>query len=195
VNNYYEKVVASTENILTAAAFRPGLLLGSGFGKFKAGALFFHADHEGLNPQRSAVAVTVRAQLLESGLCAVRTGSRINAQSITVGKSSPVPLAFRPALLASWDVRPNLFGSVLLSVVLGLPLDALAAAPGCMKMLRIFSPIPCPMSSASAFCGRCVAVPVVAPKSEAVRLFHSMFSQLPSTPDVLPNIGNVVSYV
>ena len=124
---------------LTAAAFRPRLLLGSGFGKFKAGALSFHAEHYGLTPQPSAIAAKAMAQLLESYPHIVRSGSRVTARSVTIGKPCLFPLAFRVALLASSKVRRNFSGRVLLSVVLGLPLGALAAAPGCMKMLRIFS--------------------------------------------------------
>ena len=124
---------------LTAAAFRPRLLLGSGFGKAKAGALSFHAEHDGLTMQSAAIAAKVMAQLLESYPCAVRSGSRVTARSATIGKPSPFPLAFRVALLASSKARRNFSGRVLHSVVLGLPLGALAAAPGCMKMLHIFS--------------------------------------------------------
>jgi hypothetical protein len=124
---------------LTAAAFRPRLLLGSGFGKFKAGALSFHAEHYGITLQPPAIAAKAMAQLLESYPHTVRSGSRVTARSATIGKPSLFPLAFRVALLASAEARPNLSSRVLHSVVLGLPLGALAAAPGCMKMLRIFS--------------------------------------------------------
>ena len=124
---------------LTAAAFRPRLLLGSGFGKFKAGALSFHAEHDGLTMQPAAIAANVLTQLLESHPRTVRSGSRVTARSATIGKPSPFHLAFRVALLASSKVRRNFSGRVLHSVVLGLPLGALAAAPGCMKMLRISS--------------------------------------------------------
>jgi hypothetical protein len=124
---------------LTAAAFRPRLLLGSGFGEFKAGALSFHAEHYGITLQPTAIAAKAMAQLLESYPHTVRSGSRVTARSATIGKPSLFPLAFRVALLASSKVRRNFSGRVLHSVVLGLPLGALAAAPGCMKMLRIFS--------------------------------------------------------
>jgi hypothetical protein len=116
-----------------------GYGLGSGFGKFKAGALSFQREHKWVTMQRTAAAVTEVTRLLELYSCAVRSGSRVKAQSITIGKPSPFPLAFRVALLASAEARPNLSSRVLHSVVLGLPLGALAAAPGCMKMLRIFS--------------------------------------------------------
>jgi hypothetical protein len=115
------------------------LLLRSGFGKFKVGALSFHAEHDGLTMQSAPIAAKVMAQLLESYPCAVRPGNRIMARSATIGKPSPFPLAFSEALLASSEARPNLSSRVLHSVVLGMPLGALAAAPGCMKMLRIFS--------------------------------------------------------
>jgi hypothetical protein len=49
-------------------------------------------------------------------------------------------LAFRVAFLASSRVRPNLSGCVSRSGVVVLPLGALAAAPGCIQMLRIFCP-------------------------------------------------------
>jgi hypothetical protein len=124
---------------LTAAVFRPRLLLGSGFGKFKAGALSFHPEHDGLTMQPAATVAKAMAQLLELYSCAVRSGSRVKARSITICKPSPFPLAFRVVLLASAEACPNLSGRVLHSVVLGLPLGALAAAPGCMKMLRISS--------------------------------------------------------
>ncbi len=124
---------------LTAAAFRPRLLLGSGFGKFKAGALSFHAEHDGLTMRPAAIAANVLTQLLESHPRTVRSGRRVTARSAVIGKPSPFPLAFRVALLASSKVRRNFSGRVLHSVVLGLPLGALAAAPGCMKMLCIFS--------------------------------------------------------
>src|SRR3984957_491419 len=124
---------------LTAAAVPLGLRLGSGLVKFKAGALSFQREHECLTMQQTAVAANVLTQLLESYPRSVRSGSRVTARSATIGKPSPSPLAFRVALLASSKVRRNFSGRVLLSVVLGLPLGALAAAPGCMKMLRIFS--------------------------------------------------------
>ncbi len=132
-------LLAALRYTLTAAAFRPGLLLGSGFGKFKARALSFQREHVRLTTQRAAIDVKVMARLLEPCLCIVREFSRVLTRPVTIGKPSPFPLAFRVALLASSDARPNLSGRVLLSVVLGLPLGALAAAPGCMKMLRIFS--------------------------------------------------------
>jgi hypothetical protein len=124
---------------LTAAAFRPPLLLGSGFGKFKAGTLSFQREHGCLTMQRTAVAANVPTQLLESYPRTVPSGSRVMARSIVIRRPSPFPLAFRVALLASSKVRRNFSGRALHSVVLGLPLGALAAAPGCMKMLRIFS--------------------------------------------------------
>src|SRR5580658_6491411 len=111
---------------LTAAAFRPRLLLGSGFGKFKAGALSFHAEHDGLTMQPAAIAANVLTQLLESHPRTVRSGRRVTARSAVIGKPSPFPLAFRVALLASSKVRRNFSGRVLHSVVLGLPLGALA---------------------------------------------------------------------
>jgi hypothetical protein len=47
-------------------------------------------------------------------------------------------LAFRVVFLASSGGRPNLSRCVLRSGVVVLPLGALAAAPGCVQMLRIF---------------------------------------------------------
>ncbi len=47
-------------------------------------------------------------------------------------------LAFRVAFPASSGGRPNLSRRVLPSSVVVLPLGALAAAPGCVQMLRIF---------------------------------------------------------
>ena len=47
-------------------------------------------------------------------------------------------LAFRVVFLASSGGRPNLSGCVLLPGVAVLPVGALAAAPGCVQMLRIF---------------------------------------------------------
>jgi hypothetical protein len=171
---------------LTATAFRPRLLLGSGFGKFKAGALSFHAEHDGLTMQSAAIAAKVMAQLLESYPCAVCPGNRVMARSITIGKPSPFPLAFRVALLASSEACPNLSGRVLHSVILGLPLGALAAAPGCMKMLCIFSSRLSGhmlMGCSPSLRGRAIR----APEGGAIQPFHFMIPQLPSTPDVLPN--------
>jgi hypothetical protein len=132
-------LLAALRSTLTAAAFRPWLLLGSGFGKFKAGALSFQREHVSLTTQRAAIAEKVVTQLLESCRYAVRPGSHSLARSGTIGKPIPFPLAFRVVLLASLEACPNLAGRALHSVVRGLPLGALAAAPGCMKMLRIFS--------------------------------------------------------
>jgi hypothetical protein len=47
-------------------------------------------------------------------------------------------LAFRGGFLASSEARRSLSFLLLLLVVAGLLLGALAAAPGCMKILRIF---------------------------------------------------------
>ena len=171
---------------LTAAAFRPRLLLGSGFGKFKAGALSFQREHKWVTMKRTAAAVTEVTRLLELYSRAVRSGSRVKAQSITIGKPSPFPLAFRVALLASSEACPNLSGRVLHSVILGLPLGALAAAPGCMKMLCIFSSRLSGhmlMGCSPSLRGRAIR----APEGGAIQPFHFMIPQLPSTPDVLPN--------
>jgi hypothetical protein len=132
-------LLAALRFTLTAAAFRPGLLLGSGFGKFKASAFSFQREYAALTRQPTAIAVKVMERLLEPCPCVVRECSRGLTRPVTISKSSPFPLAFSVALLSSSDARPNLSGRVLLSVVLGLPLGALAAAPGCMKMLHIFS--------------------------------------------------------
>ena len=115
MNNYYEKALASTENILTAAAFRPRLLLGSGFGKFKAGALSFHAKHKWLTTQQTAVAVEGVGRLIASFLCVGRPRSCVFARSITIDKPSPFPLAFRVVFLASSDGRVKLSCDVMLT--------------------------------------------------------------------------------
>src|SRR5580693_6345752 len=82
---------------LTAAAFRPRLLLGSGFGKFKAGALSFHAEHDALTMQLAAIAVKVVTQLLESCRHAVCPASHSPTRSLAVGEPIPFPYAFRVA--------------------------------------------------------------------------------------------------
>jgi hypothetical protein len=123
---------------LTPAAFRPDLRLGSGFGKFKAGALSFQREYDGAAISQMAVAAKTMTQLLESWPSAVCPGIRVLPRSMIIGNSSLLPLAFRVVLLASSEARLNFSGRGLHSVVLGLPLGALAAAPGCMKMLRIF---------------------------------------------------------
>ena len=62
-------------------------------------------------------------------------------------------LAFRVALLASSGGRPNLSCRVLLPGLVVLPLGALAAAPGCVQMLRIFClPLVRPAPACGAFC-------------------------------------------
>jgi hypothetical protein len=91
-------LLAALRSTLTAAAFRPGLLLSSGFGKFKAGALSFQREHERLTTQHAAIAVKVMARLLEPCLCVVREFSHVLTRPMTIDKPSPSPLAFGVAL-------------------------------------------------------------------------------------------------
>jgi hypothetical protein len=76
-------------------------------------------------------------------------------------------LAFRVVFLASSGGRPNLFGSVLRSGVAVLPLGALAAAPGCVQMLRIFClPLVRPALARGPSRDRVVLSASAAPKSK-----------------------------
>jgi hypothetical protein len=62
-------------------------------------------------------------------------------------------LAFRVAFLASSGGRPNPSRRVLLPDAVVLPVGALAAAPGCVQMLRIFClPLVRPAPACGAFC-------------------------------------------
>jgi hypothetical protein len=64
-------------------------------------------------------------------------------------------LAFRVVFLASSGGRLKLSRCVLQSGVVVLPLGALAAAPGCAQMLRIFCPVPATFApSAWPWCAR-----------------------------------------
>jgi len=77
-------------------------------------------------------------------------------------------LAFRVVFLASSGGRPNLSGCVLRSGVAVLPLGALAAAPGCVQMLRIFCPVPATFApSAWLWCARAVPRGNGQPKTES----------------------------
>jgi len=77
-------------------------------------------------------------------------------------------LAFRVAFLALSGGRPNLSHRVLLSGVAVLPLGALAAAPGCVQMLRIFCPVPATFApSAWPGCARAVPRDNGQPKTES----------------------------
>ena len=77
-------------------------------------------------------------------------------------------LAFRVVFLASSGGRPNLSGCVLRSGVAVLPLGALAAAPGCVQMLRIFCPVPATFApSAWPGCARAVPRDNGQPKTES----------------------------
>jgi hypothetical protein len=78
------------------------------------------------------------------------------------------PLAFRVVFLAPSGGRPNLSGCVLRSGVAVLPLGALAAAPGCVQMLRIFCPAPATFApSAWPWCARAVPRGNGQPKTES----------------------------
>jgi hypothetical protein len=77
-------------------------------------------------------------------------------------------LAFRVVFLASSGGRPNFSGCVLRSGVAVLPLGALAAAPGCVQMLRIFCPVPATFApSAWPWCARAVPRGNGQPKTES----------------------------
>ncbi len=77
-------------------------------------------------------------------------------------------LAFRVVFLASSGGRPNLSSCVLRSGVAVLPLGALAAAPGCVQMLRIFCPVPATFApSAWPWCARAVPRGNGQPKTES----------------------------
>jgi hypothetical protein len=77
-------------------------------------------------------------------------------------------LAFRVVFLASSGARPNLSGCVSRSGVAVLPVGALAAAPGCVQMLRIFCPFPATFApSAWPWCARAVPRGNGQPKTES----------------------------
>jgi len=77
-------------------------------------------------------------------------------------------LALRVVFLASSGGHPNLSGCVLRSGVAVLPLGALAAAPGCVQMLRIFCPAPATLApSAWPWCARAVPRGNDQPKTES----------------------------
>jgi len=122
---------------LTAAAFRLGLRLGSGFGKAKAGALFSHREYQTLIIRQTAVAGIFLAHSLNSIPCVSRSWAGLLTCSVATDHSYPFPFASRVALLDSSDRRLNLFRGGMLSGVVVLLLGTLAAVPGCVKILRI----------------------------------------------------------
>jgi hypothetical protein len=104
---------------LTAAAFRPGLLLGSGFGEFKAGALLSHRTHLLLSSNRTA---GVSAMAIEDAAAAAiatirqikqnrwlfRLFLHIPVLPAVIGSFPPLPFAFSVVFLASADGRRNI---------------------------------------------------------------------------------------
>jgi hypothetical protein len=144
-------------------------------------------DHlDALTTAHADPSMAVAARLLEPDLCVIHEFSRVLTRPVTLGKPSPFPLAFSVVLLASSEARRNFSGRVLHSVALGLPLGALAAAPGCMKMLRIFSsrlPGLVVVGCSSPLRGRASRG---AERRSNPTLSFSVFP-LPSTPDVLSN--------
>jgi len=66
---------------LTAAAFRLFLLLGSGFGNTKAGALFSQLEHDRRKMRRPAVAAIALAHSLDSTRLVVGSSARLSAPS------------------------------------------------------------------------------------------------------------------
>ena len=104
---------------LTAAAFRPGLLLGSGFGKFKAGALPLHrtdlllissekavADEIAMEDTAAAAIASIR--LLKPNRWLVRLSGRVPPQLAIISTFFPLSFAFRVVFLASTEGRWNL---------------------------------------------------------------------------------------
>lgn len=122
---------------LTAAAFRLGLRLGSGFGKAKAGALFSHREHRGLIIRETADAAIVLARSVNSIPCVSRSWACLLPCSIATDHPCPFPFASSVAFLASSEGRLNLSRGGVLSGVAVLHLGTLAAVPGCIKILRI----------------------------------------------------------
>lgn len=99
---------------LTAAAFRPGLLLGSGFGKSKAGALSFHRTHlplisgdkaiaSEIAMEHSAAAAIASIRLLKLNRWVVRLSGHVPPQLVIICTSFPLPFAFRVVILASTE--------------------------------------------------------------------------------------------
>jgi hypothetical protein len=122
---------------LTAAAFRLGLRLGSGFGKAKAGTLFSHRDYWGLIIRETAVAAIFLAHSLNSIPCVSRSWACLMPCSIATDHPCPFPFASRVAFLASAEGRLNLSRGGAFSGVAVLLLGTLAAVPGCIKILHI----------------------------------------------------------
>jgi hypothetical protein len=122
---------------LTAAAFRPRLLLGSGFGKFKAGALSFQREHRGLVIRQTTVAAIAIAHSLNSIPCVSRSWVCLLPCSMATDHSCPFLFASRVVFLASSEGRLNLSRGGAFSGVVVLLLGTLAAVPGCVKILRI----------------------------------------------------------
>ena len=99
---------------LTAAAFRPRLLLGSGFGKSKAGALSFHKTHlplisgdkaiaSKIAMEHAAAAAIASIQLLKLNRWLVRLCGHVPPQLAIICTSFPLPFAFRVVFLASTE--------------------------------------------------------------------------------------------
>jgi hypothetical protein len=104
---------------LTAAAFRPGLLLGSGFGKFKAGALFSHKTHlpfisdgmalaSELALENAAAAAIASIQLLKLNRLLALLSGHVPLQQALMGAPFLLPFAFKVVILASTEWHPNL---------------------------------------------------------------------------------------
>jgi hypothetical protein len=115
---------------LTAAAFRPRLRLGSGFGKFKAGALSFEMEHERVAAQptaasrtclkkEAATAAPMTIRLHKPGCWRIRLFVPDSACLINIRNSSLFPLVFRVVSLASSEERRNFFALDVLSGVAG----------------------------------------------------------------------------
>ena len=76
---------------LTAAAFRLFLLLGSGFGNIKAGALFSQLEHDRMTLRRPAVAAIALAHSLDSTRFVVESSARLLALSISIDQPGWCP--------------------------------------------------------------------------------------------------------
>lgn len=76
---------------LTAAAFRLFVLLGSGFGNIKAGALFSQLEHDRMTLRRPAVAAIALAHSLDSTRFVVESSARLLALSISIDQPGWCP--------------------------------------------------------------------------------------------------------
>jgi len=126
---------------LTAAAFRLFRRLGSGFGKFKAGALFSQSRVGRQTATQSKVGGSATAQSLESCCHAASRTAHISERLETVGTSPAFPFAFRVAACASSEGRPNPSSCVVLSRVAGQVTGLLSSRAGqahrdCLPLLR-----------------------------------------------------------